>query len=115
MGYSCSTKAANKLEAMFKRKVTGCKSNNGWIGTKGYYCFYERGRENSDGAITGSVYRSDAGNEKSAESGNFRCHFIGSFRIEPDGTIKRFPHLTPLMREAEYRILTSFPMKKATS
>lgn len=113
MGYSCSTKAGNKLEAMFEKDVTGCKSNNGWIGTKGYYCFYEIGRENSDGAITGSVHRSDAKNEKSAGSGNCRCYKIGSFRIEPDGTITRFPHLTHIMREAEYKILIPFPIEKA--
>jgi hypothetical protein len=49
--------------------------------------FTERGRENEDGAMTGTVYKCFMLN------GERRCKRIGSYRITQDG-IERFPGLT---------------------
>ena len=74
MGYSATAKACMVLDT-FKG---GDKSSNVWA-WKGHRYMYERGRENADGAITGSVIRMDGK----------RC---GSFRIDPDGQVIRAPH-----------------------
>lgn len=95
MGYSCTTKAMETLERMFNQEVTGCKVNNGFKGSKGFYCFYEIGRENEDGAITGSIMETNSITEDYGES--CRCKKAGSFRIEPDGSVTRFPRATKAM------------------
>lgn len=76
MGYSC-TKAADDTLAMI-REAFASKSND-WYEKERHY-FYEIGKENRDGAITGAVWTME-GYKK------------GGFRIEPDGTISRFDHL----------------------
>jgi hypothetical protein len=63
-------------------------ASNGWR-AKGQEFFSERGREQHDGAVTGTVWRNEAQT----------CHKVGSYRIEPDGTVTRYPTSTAAMRE----------------
>ena len=97
MSYSSTIKAGNVLdELIIQLKSAGTKdsaSSNGFYDTSGRFCFYEIGRENRDGAITGKVMRS------LKENPNL-CSLVGTFRIEPDGKISRFPLSTKNQRSA---------------
>ncbi len=89
MGYSCDAAAAHTMDAI--GTLLNLPSSNGMPDGG----FYERGRENADGAITGTVWKplNDAAG-----------HVIrrGGYRIEPDGKVTRFPGLpAPLLRQAE--------------
>jgi len=86
MGYSCNRDAARSLDAILKLlQGEGYEGmQNAWI-FDGREYFFERGREQEDGAVTGSVYRMDGGK-------------VGGSRIEPDGTISRFPAMTSTQR-----------------
>lgn len=87
MGRSYATAAGQTLDAveqiMYAQGLTGSNSlaNGG---------FWELGREQGDGAITGTVWRS------SGTVGYVRR--AGSFRIEANGYIRRFPSLTPAQK-----------------
>ena len=74
MGYSCAAKADYVLNTF---RGDG-ESSNTWRGPDGREYFYEVGRENRDGAITGSVWCMDG-------------YRKGSFRIARDGRIERAP------------------------
>lgn len=84
MGYSCSARARYTLDQVDKLDEFDIKSNS-------YKYFIELGRENADGAITGTVYElvyslfvdKDLLGVRKAKKG-------GTFRIESDGSIKRF-------------------------
>lgn len=100
MGYSYAAKAGyalDKLSELIASPMSNGMPDGG---------FYEHGRENDDGAITGTVWRK----LNAAERGHYahlsdvadRVVRRGSFRINPDGTIKRFPGLpSSMLREAE--------------
>ncbi|KPL25610.1 MAG: hypothetical protein AMJ75_00430 [Phycisphaerae bacterium SM1_79] len=95
MGYSCTVKAHYVLkELLVQLQVSGENSSNTWTITTGQYsgtqAFYEIGQEQEDGAITGSVY----------VFGNDWCKRAGSFRIEPNGEITRFPLTIKPQRES---------------
>lgn len=62
------------------------QSGNTWI-HDGLKYFYEIGRKNDDGAITGTVY---------AFLSNGMASSAGTFRIEPNGKITRFPRTIKL-------------------
>lgn len=82
MGYSCTAAADDMLreiQAMFPSK------SNFWKDDAGIEYFLEGGRENRDGAITGTVFRMDG-------------YKVGSVRIEPNGFVTRFPHLPKRIR-----------------
>lgn len=97
MGYSY-TAAAGKTEELWSqacRAQTGSQntfyprvSRDGTINTDGPAYFYERGRENDDGAITGSVYKF-TGSSNSIVTGTARK--VGTYKINPDGTVERAP------------------------
>lgn len=87
MGYSCTTAADNTLSGIMA--LSGSTSSNAWE-HDGFKWFYSIGRENADGAITGSVYKINTHNKY------FKA---GSFRIEADGSVSRFPGLTKKMRQ----------------
>lgn len=82
MGYSYTAKAGATLDAVTKliRETTSYTASNAMPDGG----FWETGRENGDGAITGTVWR---------PCGADLVRKRGSFRIEPDGTISRFPGL----------------------
>ena len=81
MGYSCSAMASLVLDGIMETVRRDGESANVWF-HKGEKFMWERGRENADGAITGMVRRFTPMG---------RVLLIGSFRIEQDGVITRFP------------------------
>ncbi len=80
MGYSCTVLADDALREI--QEMYASKSNF-WKGDDGREYFFDIGRENEDGAITGTVIQMNGKYGKK----------IGSVRIEPNGFVTRFPHL----------------------
>jgi hypothetical protein len=84
MGYSCSTLANFAYDAILGlMQDPDEKLSNCW-NSKGKRYMVEIGRENPDGAMTGSVYLFCG-----PEQNKFRR--VGTIRIERDGTITRWP------------------------
>lgn len=87
MGYSCTAAANLTQEAMFKElEADGVMtSGNSWT-HKGKEYFLEQGREQYDGAITGTIW-------VTIQSGIYkgRVKRSGSVRIESNGIITRWP------------------------
>ena len=85
MGYSCTARAAYALDAITAliTETGGHGSSNMWNHGGASY-FYERGRETSDGAIVGSVWKMN-------EDGT--AHRGGGFKISSDGDVVRFPNV----------------------
>jgi hypothetical protein len=104
MGYSAAAAACCVHDALIKElQDPNEKSSNCW-NHKGVQYFDERGRENSEGAITGTVQKTYL------VEGKTYCKPAGSYRIEPDGRIARYPTSSRVQREkamaaglAEYR------------
>ena len=96
MGYSCAAKASMVHSALLKElKKTDPtdQTQNVWISPVDRAKFMEeRGRENADGAITGTVFRFMLDGQHIRKA--------GSYRIEPDGKITRFPGTQAKQREA---------------
>jgi hypothetical protein len=93
MGYSSSAKASMVLDALMAI-VRDTPSSN--IDRDH---FYEIGRENSSGAITGKVWKFTSG--KYGDDKRMAVS-AGSFRIEATGKIVRFPATTKAERNAAY-------------
>ncbi len=91
MGYSCAQAAANRLAMIMEYNYNS--STNTWTNENGEIFFYEIGDENSDGAITGTVYEIMNDTRGSTRP-------CGSFRINPDGEVACFPELNQPMRAA---------------
>lgn len=91
MGYSCNAKAAYVMDEISAMCVKSTGSSNTWTHGKNKY-FYERGRENDDGAITGSVWKFVMHN------GEERVRRSGSYRINGDGVVQRFPTMSANVR-----------------
>lgn len=89
MGYSCCTSAANALDFILDQVTDSLGSSNSWQNDGNDY-FFERGREQADGSITGTVYRM---------IGENRCRKAGSAKIDPDGLVRRFPNIPAHVRE----------------
>lgn len=81
MGYSC-TKDASDILGLIRHAFNDGTGNG--IKSGAFHGFYEIGRENADGAITGTVFEN---------VGEGFARRVGSFRIEPDGFITRFPSI----------------------
>ena len=82
MGYSCTKKADDTLARIGKTFATDGNPNILTIG--GGQFFFEHGKEQNDGAITGTLVQClDRG----------FCRKVGSVRISPEGQIVRFPAL----------------------
>ncbi len=79
MGYSCTSAANEVLEKISDVCYKQTKSANSYIKGKNTY-MWEIGRENADGAITGTV---------SKFLPNGYVIKSGTFRIEPNGKITR--------------------------
>jgi len=94
MGYSCSTKAMESFDQIvIQLKAAGKKTegSNTW-GKNGIVFFHEIGREQKDGAVVGSV-------TKIYDPVRSYCKKAGSFRVESNGKITRFPTSTKIQRK----------------
>jgi hypothetical protein len=96
MGYSCGALAGLVHEAMLVQLQASSsndhKTGNTWD-VRGVAHFDERGRENDDGAVTGTVYRMiPAGGD------TFHARRVGGYRIEPNGKVTRWPTSTAANR-----------------
>jgi len=101
MGYSCTKDAADTLEAIenyltkigpFLSPISHRPSSNSWKLGNDTYSF-EQGRENPDGAITGTVYQLTEWINPATgqvDPNRYRCRRAGSVRIEADGRVTRF-------------------------
>ncbi len=78
MGWSAATEAVQTMEAWTNACVRATHVQNAFP-FDGQEFMWEHGREQTDGAIVGSVFRLPSGT---------RC---GTFRIEPDGSVTRWP------------------------
>ena len=87
MGYSCTQDASHMLGVI--RKTYGDPATGNTLVLKGARYFFERGRENVDGAITGTLFMELPDNYARA---------AGTFRIDADGTVARFPKLSAVER-----------------
>jgi hypothetical protein len=58
---------------------------------KGTTYFLEQGREQRDGAITGTVWKMTTSSVNDDGIEVKHCEKSGSFRIDHDGTVKRYP------------------------
>ena len=95
MGYSCNTISNLSLEHLISQlQGAGEETSNSW-GEDPNRFFYEIGREQHDGAITGVVRKMIADN---------RCKVAGSFRVEPSGIISRFPDSTKKQRNHAFNV-----------
>lgn len=105
MGYSCTAKASFVLEEIrkvFDSRTTKKVGSNSIINNYGVDIgFYEIGRENQDGAITGSVFK--------FVSADGRCRKAGSFKIAANGRIERFPSLTSVTKnQCEFKAMQRY-------
>jgi hypothetical protein len=111
MGYSCNAMAGMVYDAMIAQLQAASErehdSQNVWD-HKGVDHFAEIGREQSDGAVTGTVWRFLPDGQ--------HVRRIGSFRINPGGKVSRWPTSTLAMRwaaqqagAAEYQERFSIP------
>lgn len=101
MGYSATSEAFKALEEVTKFCVENTGELNTWKHNDRYF-FYEVGRENADGAITGSIVEMTPKQTVRGKS---------SFRIEPNGDVTRFPYLPKYLRKhfaAEKRTRAAF-------
>lgn len=101
MSYSCTAKANKTLKHVEDYCREENHSSNVFFGDDGNEYFYEVGRENSDGSITGAVNLLK----------DQLAYRKGSFRIDSDGTLVRFPHLPKVLRKhikAEVRAQKEF-------
>ena len=97
MGYSCTKNADDILknindilQSKYHNKLP--KTKNGQVNDFSVpNGFFEIGKENYDGAITGTVWKFQK--DTSEISKNSYIKKAGSFRINPNGFIKRFPLL----------------------
>lgn len=117
MGYSCTKDASNMLGVIGKMFATN--GNPNILTIRGREYFFERGREQRDGAITGILMVTVDSNgaplkivsvpsvlEQKLFGAQVQtqsyCRKAGTVRIEPDGKITRFPALNrDEKREAE--------------
>lgn len=82
MGYSCSHLAGLRLNCISEACIKNTGSSNTWKRENGDQYFFETGKENYGGSITGSIWKILP---------NGMAKRSGGFRIEPDGKISRGP------------------------
>lgn len=87
MGYSCSTKANLTLTVIHSFEDFDYKSSS-------YKYFWEIGRENDDGSITGTIYELIQVISPNDRCMSRSCKKLGSFKIDSQGKIVRFPGLS---------------------
>lgn len=90
MGWSCRADAGDVMQSWTRKCVAATGSQNTYTGTDGRGYFWEVSRrEHDDGAITGTVYQ---------HTGPEHCRKAGSFRIDGDGTVSRYPTAWPFTK-----------------
>ena len=97
MSYSCTKNADDVLknindilQSKYRNKLP--KTKNGQVIDFAIpNGFFEIGKENYDGAITGTVWKFQKDTSEISENSYIKK--AGSFRINPNGFIKRFPLL----------------------
>lgn len=92
MGYSCSAIAGIVMDAaisIIQARLGDCGGSSNAFGSPEVNYFVEIGREQADGSITGTTFKSIAN----------MCRKAGSFKINGDGNIARFPMMTKAERE----------------
>lgn len=96
MGYSANVAACyaqDKIIELLQSENGSCGgSSNTWGFQEGDNWFFERGREQHDGAITGTIYGP-------SPKGKGFSRKVGSVRIEPNGNVTRWPTSTASMRK----------------
>lgn len=88
MGWSCRADAAETMERWSEKCRASSGSSNVWGESRGWYMFDASRVEHDDGAITGTILRFD-GDPCGRES--CPASVVGSFRINPDGSVARAP------------------------
>ena len=91
MGYSC-TKDADEMLGLIRHQFNNGKYSNG-LAISGKTYFYEVGKEQVDGSITGTLF------QNVDES---RARKVGRFKINADGSIARFPRIRRDMMTSLY-------------
>jgi hypothetical protein len=90
MGYSCTARA----DDTYRMWVEICKDTTGmgnvYLHNGNKYCL-EIGREQRDGAITGTVLRLEPNGTNENGREQHLAYSNGTFRIDSDGTVKRYP------------------------
>lgn len=103
MGYSCNAYASICLDALNELTQSqshplwvsrGGNPSNGYLNQSNVPCFYDRGRENKDGAITGQCFKY----HRTDELGNVFYMPCGYMRISSEG-IERLPGLSAETRK----------------
>jgi len=97
MGYSCSALANMTLDAL-QESVRSENSGNCFIDKDGRERFWEIGRENVDGSITGRVWIFTDDDSKGKGSTR-EITPKGSFKINQHGKIERFPGIKKSVRD----------------
>jgi hypothetical protein len=101
MGYSC-TQAAHLAEEFIRSRIADPKGpTNTWV-FEGLTYFYEIGRENRDGSITGPVC---------VFVGENRCRNVGSLKIDHDGALIRWPFIPGIIRRLVRKAYTQGDFK----
>lgn len=85
MSYSCTQKAHQTLSETLNNvngeAIKNYNFSNTWE-ANGNKFFYERGRENIDGSITGTIFKF---------IGDTQCIRVGSLKIFSNGSVKSWP------------------------
>lgn len=97
MGWGCTVAAGNTLDALTE-KVKAKFKNQNMFEVDGKNYFFEVGREQPSGAITGSlIYWAGPVNAEKAMG-----YKAGTFKINPDGTWARIP--VPMKKMLEVKL-----------
>lgn len=99
MGWSCGAAAGDLLHDIWSKQcVAASGSQNSYTGKDGYRYFFEVSRtEHDDGAITGTTWKTVT------LTGHVRR--AGSWRIDGDGTVTRYPTSWPFAKDAGHKML----------
>jgi len=98
MSYSCTVKAHDTLRMTLNeingQNINAYNMSNTWE-NRGQKYFFERGREQRDGSITGQVFKF---------TDQTHAVKIGSLKILPDGKVKTWPGMD------KHKIIDTKPM-----
>lgn len=86
MGYSCTMSADEVFMTWTRYCTTDTGMSNVYSHNGSRYCL-QIGKEQRDGAMTGTVLRLEATDIE----GQSLAYASGSWRIDADGTVKRYP------------------------